>query len=108
MLTRRFVKGDRLVALYATLQDGAGTAIDLTGQTVVFYMKNVTDGTVKVNGSAATIEDELSGQVSYSWAAADIDTAGKYWGWFVRSTAGLVGTHPIGEQLMIEIVNGPV
>jgi hypothetical protein len=108
MQVRRFVKGDRLTLLYATLQDGAGTAVDLTGQIITFYMKNTVDGTIKVNGATATVEDVLLGTIYYSWAEADIDTVGKYWGWFVRTVAGLKGTHPVGEQFMIEIVNGPV
>jgi hypothetical protein len=108
MIIRKFVKGDRLTLLYATLQDGAGSPIDLTSQTVTFYMKPVASDTLKVNGAAVAIESAADGEVSYAWEAADVDTVGKYWGWFVRTRDGKTGTHPIGEQLLIEFAEGPL
>jgi hypothetical protein len=108
LINRKFTRGDTLVPLYATLQDGAGTAISLTDQTITFYMENVADHTLKVNGSAASIQDAAAGEVLYSWAAADVNTVGKFWGWFVRTYGGKRGTHPIGEQLLIEFVDGPL
>jgi hypothetical protein len=42
-------------------------------------------------------------------AAVDVDTEGEYWGWFVRSDgSGKRATHPVGKQLLIEFVDGPV
>jgi hypothetical protein len=107
MIQRNFVKGDRLTALYAQLLDGAGAVIDLLGQSVVFYMVSTVSDVVKVNGKAANIEDSTTGKVSYSWDAEDIDTEGTYWGWFIRVKDGKTGTHPIGEKLLITIVDGP-
>jgi hypothetical protein len=107
MIRREFVKGDLLTLLYAELQDGAGQAINLLGQDIKFYMVHCGTHVVKVNGKTADKEDAAAGKVSYSWEAADVDVVGNYWGWFVRVKEGKTGTHPIGEQFMISIVDMP-
>ena len=108
MLVRQFSRGDTLVALSAILQDGSGVALDLSGQTITFYMESVTTGVAKVSGAAASIVDAATGEVKYEWAAADVDTLGSYWAWFVRTLGGKRATHPIGDRLKIEIVDGPI
>jgi hypothetical protein len=108
MIQRDFVKHDRLTQLYAVLQDGSGKAIDLLGQSILFYMVYADTKIVKVNGKAASIVDAELGEVSYTWEAADVDEVGKFWGYFVRVKDGLTGTHPIGEQLLIHIVPSPI
>jgi subtilase family serine protease len=108
MIRREFVKGDLLIPLYATLQDGAGQPIDLTDTTVAFYMKDAVTDVMKVNAAAATIIDAPTGNIKYDWVAGDVDTLGEYWGWFVRTKGGKTGTHPIGKQLFIVIKEGPV
>ena len=74
-------KGDRLPELQATLTDSAGAAVNLTGLTVRFHMRQVGSRTVKVNG-AATLVTPASGVVKYTWAAVDTDTTGSYQGEF--------------------------
>lgn len=55
-------------------------AIDLTDATsVVFHMRAVSGGAVKVEDGACTIEgDPTLGIVQYEWQAGDTDTAGEF------------------------------
>jgi len=102
MDVREFTCGDIGVSLYATLQDGAGSAIDLTDQTVTFTMESVlSPGTNKVDGEAAAIVSAALGTVRYDWKANDVNTAGVYWGYFIRHSALGKATHPVGKQFQI-------
>lgn len=103
--TRTFTVGDRLVSLYVQLTDGAGNAIDLTGQTATFTMVKVKDGATKVDAASAAIVTAATGQVRYDWQAADVDTPGLFRGFFQRHSGGLLGTHPSdGTMLTIEFL----
>jgi hypothetical protein len=70
-------QGDRKPDLEATLRDGLGNAIDLTGTTVTFAMQAL-DGRVVIADASVTIVDAPGGKVRYSWAAADTAVAGRY------------------------------
>ncbi len=101
IVTRTFTVGDRLISLLADLYDALGEPIVLgAGETVSFRMILVSTGAVKVNNQAATIVtlgDAVAGtpaQVRYDWAAADVDTAGLYAGWFIRTFGGLTEHFP--------------
>jgi hypothetical protein len=74
-------KGDRLPELTATLNDSAGSAVNLTGSTVEFHMRSTAGGTPKVD-AAATLVTPSAGTVKYVWATNDTDTAGSYYGEF--------------------------
>ena len=75
-------KGARLPALEIQLFDGTAK-VDLTGAAVKFSMDDE-NGKNKVNAVAATLDgDPTSGKVSYAWAAADVDTVGKFFGQFL-------------------------
>ncbi|MBM4418811.1 MAG: hypothetical protein FJ033_10935 [Chloroflexi bacterium] len=80
--------GDRLPKIQTTLTS-AGVAVDLTGMTVAFKMRAIGSSVLKVN-AAATIDVAASGQVSYSWASADVDTAGLYLAWWEVTSSGKV------------------
>lgn len=67
----------------ATLQDADGAAIDLSSRSVYFRMVDMSDGTVVVDSDAATKDDAANGQVSFTPAAGDVDTAGEYAIYFV-------------------------
>jgi BppU N-terminal domain len=98
-----FKKGDRLPAVQATLLDRDGDAVDLTGATVLFLMRNQVTKAVKVN-AAATLVNAALGIVSYAWAAADLDTAGFYEAEFEVTLAGLKQTYPNDRFINIEVV----
>jgi hypothetical protein len=100
---RKFTKGDRLVSLYAQLVDADGVAINLTGQTVTFFMEEISSATSKVNGSAVTVVTPSTGHVRYDWASADVDTAAHYDAWFVRTSGGLKAHHP-GQGKYLRVV----
>ena len=101
MITREFSVGDRLTSLYADLYrpDGAPVVLE-AADTVTFRMILVSDGTVKVNNQAATVvtvgsaTTKTPAQVRYDWAAADVDTAGTYAAWFIRTSGGVTEHYP--------------
>lgn len=95
MITREFTVGDRIVSLTAKLWRPGGIPVVLgVTETVTFRMVSVFAGTVKVNDQPATIVSlgslvtNTPAEVRYDWAAADVDTAGEYAGWFTRTLAG--------------------
>lgn len=100
MTTKRFVKGDTLVSLYATLTDYAGNAINLTDHTVAFTMEDH-NGVNKVSGSNASIVDANNGTVRYDWNANDVDTEGLFFGYFVRTNANRTAHHPVKREFQI-------
>lgn len=59
-----------------------GVPVDLTGDTVTFYMRSVNDSTLKVSAGAVTIDTPTTGSVHYNWGASDLDTLGFYVGWW--------------------------
>lgn len=75
-------QGDTTPALRATLEDGSGSAVNLTGAGVRFKMDeprgggNVVDDTV-------TVQDASGGVVEYTWKATDTETPGRYRAEFV-------------------------
>jgi hypothetical protein len=73
---------------------GVDTAKDLTGLSVTFTMINAATGVTKVSAAAATIVTAASGIVSYDFQAADVDTAGVYWGSFKVTESAETDTYP--------------
>ncbi|MEK7178567.1 MAG: hypothetical protein AAB721_02855 [Patescibacteria group bacterium] len=102
MTTFYLKKGDRLPKLRATLLDGDGAAINLTGAAVQFRMRPRGGGALKVD-AAATIVTPASGIVEYSWAALDVDTEGVFDAEFAVTLAGLVQTVPASGAVLVVI-----
>ena len=99
-------QSDLLPLLRATLKDGAGVAVNLTGSTVVFSMRDLIANTLKINEAAVTIITPASGIVEYTWVTANTDTAGTFTGEFeVTDTGGKPLTFPNSRanQLLIVI-----
>lgn len=68
---------------YVEVLDASGTAIALSGATIVCTMRNVHDpsGTPKINrqSTGISITDASAGKFRYAWQAGETDTAGKYY-----------------------------
>ena len=74
-------QNDTAPSIRATLKDGSGSVIDLTGASVRFHMKDLA-GTVKIDTDATVISPATSGIVQYNWTTSDTDTAGTYYAEF--------------------------
>ena len=96
---------DNLEAIGGELLDNSGTAIDLTGKTILFRMVNVDDGTVKVNNQSATIQNASAGQVSYAPTSGDTDTVGKYAAYFIIDDSTDQWFPFDGAKFLIEVVD---
>ncbi len=93
---------DTLIPIASTLTQADGTVVDLSGMTVNFTLV-LPDGTVKLAATAATITDATNGEVQYDLQAADVDTAGTYWAYFIAIDGGESNTYPV-EQGALRIV----
>jgi hypothetical protein len=80
MMAFTIKQNDTSPALQATLEDFAGTPINLNGATIRFHMKSL-EGVIKVD-RAATIVNALGGVVKHNWQAADTNTVGTYFAEF--------------------------
>jgi len=92
---REFTLGDRLTSVKAKLWRPSGAPVVLgVAETVAFRMVLSSTGAVKVNDQAAVVVSVGSlatntpAEVRYDWAAADVDTAGTYSAWFIRTSGG--------------------
>lgn len=76
---------------------------DYTGaNSVKFYMRDESDGSMKVDGAAATIDDEPGGVLKYEWGADDLNATGRYSAWFVVYwTAGPADPEPTSSAEII-------
>ena len=101
-----FIKqNDTSPALQATLKDGSGTVINLTGCSVNFHMRKIGDTAVKTDASA-TISDALNGVVYYQWVASDTDTIGSFECEFeVTFSGGEIESFPNNKFINVEITD---
>lgn len=98
-------QNDTSPSLQATLLDGDGTAVDLTGATVTFHLRPEAGGSAVVDASA-TVVTAASGIVRYDWIAADTATAGAFHGEFeVTYSDSSVGTFPNDDYIAVEITD---
>lgn len=97
-------RNDRSPALSAVLEAPAGSPIDLTGTSVMFFM--VLDGASSPKVSAAaTLVDAANGSVEYDWLGTDTDTAGLYRAEFqVTFAGGVKRTFPEADYIYINVV----
>lgn len=79
-ITHERAVGDKLKPLGAVLDDGSTTSI--AGKTVQFRMVSKSSGDVIVDWEAATVTSGTNRTVSYTFTGTQVDTAGRYRGWF--------------------------
>lgn len=101
-----FIKqNDTSPSLQATLKDGADNAVDLTGATVRFHMRQLGTQTVKVDDDA-TVSDADNGVVYYQWSASDTDTIGSFEAEFeVTFSGGEIESFPNNRFIQVEITD---
>lgn len=96
-------QNDTAPSVEAVLKNSAGTAVDLTGATVNFHMKDLS-GTVVVD-AVASVTDGSGGTVQYDWNSADTDTAGTFYAEFeVEYPDGTIETFPNTGSVAVKIV----
>ncbi len=98
--------GDTRTAIAATLTRPDGTAEDLSGLTLKFAMYD-SEGSAKVaeTSSNVTVTNASAGEVQYNPQAADVDTEGTFFAYFIAETgAGAQDTFPaVRGELKITI-----
>lgn len=100
----KITKGDTLRGPCATLKDSSDAAVDLTDSTVAFRMVLIADSSVKINSSAANIDSAAAGQVSYDFVAADVNAAGEYAAWWIRTEGGKTERFPSGNEYIYVLI----
>lgn len=97
-------RNDTEPPLKATLEDGDGDPVDVSGATVTFHMKESRSGQTVVDKPATLVNDGEDGQVKYSWDGEDTEDAGEYDAEFeVEYGAGGVETFPNSGFLTVEV-----
>jgi hypothetical protein len=77
------------------LRDDKDRSINVTGASVKFNMRNVSNNVVKVDNGSVTTVSSTSGRVKYAFSASDTDTSGNFDGEFqVTFVGGQVETFP--------------
>lgn len=95
-------QNDTSPSLRATLQNAAGSPINLLGANVRFHMKAL-DGTLKVD-QPMTIVSTSGGIVEYDWQASNTNTAGTYYAEFEVTYSDLtIETFPNTDNIAIVI-----
>ena len=93
--------GKRQPPLETTITTDGSTDPLPVGATLAFSMREVGTSTLKVSAAAATIVSEPLNTGRYDWAAADVDTAGPYLGWWTVTATGQSVDTP---EFLIQIV----
>ena len=101
----RIKKGDLLPEITHQFTDADGAAVNLTGATIKFSMWLVDGGTAKINAAAAAIVTAATGQVKYTLAGTDTDTAGRYKGEFEATLTAKKLTSPNNTYISIIIID---
>src|SRR3990172_1642643 len=89
---------------YARAIESTGAAIDLTGATITFMMKNSDTGVIKINPTTTgvTVTAASSGLLHYQWASGNTNTTGTYAIEFeVTPAAGGKFTLPIEKPALV-------
>lgn len=98
-------QNDTWPPIQATLKDAAAAAVNLTGASVKFTLKQ-DGGSVTVNEATATILSAAAGTVEYAWATGDTASAGTYQAeWEVTFSTGKIATFPNTIDKIVVTIN---
>jgi len=87
-------RGDTGPSLQGSIVDDEGNAVNITGASVQFHMRQRGSGSVKVD-KPATISNASEGDVIYNWEVEDTNEAGIFEiEWEVTFSDGTVETFP--------------
>ena len=104
-MTFSIKQNDTAPSLRATLLDGDGNPVNLSGSTVRFHMRLLGQTAIVVNQSA-TLIDAANGIAQYNWVAADTDTIGSYQAEFqVTYSDGAIETFPNDSYIRVDIID---
>lgn len=101
----RIAKGATLPKLQLRLLDGS-TPVNLTGATILFSM-DAEDGTPKVTAQAGAIIVATDGTFEYAFAAADVDTEGRFFGQFKITIGSDIHLVPNNSTQRLRVEIGP-
>ena len=104
---RTIVRHDTFVTARAQFLDEAGVAMDLTGKTVRYVLRDIPTQTLIVNRLAATLENQTTnlGQAYYTYLAAHVANAGDFLEeWVIEQAGGAQETFPVGLPQLVRIV----
>lgn len=105
MSTFYIKQNDTTPSIRATLENGNGDAVDLTGATVRFHMREIGQTTVTTDASAVLVTAN-QGVVQYNWVADDTDAIGSFQGEFeVTYGDGTIETFPNNGYIRVEITD---
>lgn len=101
---------DTRTVLAATLKQpntsGVDTAIDLTGLTVEFKMVDKAGvDVIAQTSTGVTVTTAASGEVQYDFASAGVDTAGRYFGYFVVLDSGESDHFPVKARELVVCIH---
>ncbi len=104
MAEKYYIKvGDYGQTITATCKDSAGVAVDLSGAAEVRFHMGLEGATAEVDAAASVVGDGTAGQVSYTFAEGDTDTAGDYRAEFEVSWATAVITFPNDSYITVKV-----
>jgi hypothetical protein len=104
-MTFSIKQNDTAPSLRATLLNGSGNVIDLTGATVRFHMRELGKTTIIIN-QACTVVNAVGGIVQYDWVAADTDVVGSYQAEFqVTYLDNSIETFPNDGYIWVDIID---
>lgn len=96
--------GDTGPRINATLQDGNGNTVDVTGATVALRLHGLT--VVAALAMVGTVTDGPTGQVHYDWQSGDVVVPGFYAAEFrVTLVSGQVQTFPNDGIILLEMTS---
>lgn len=99
-------QNDTRPQLEVNLRDDRDRPINITGATVVFSMRNVSDDSVKIDEASTTTVSSTGGRVRYSFTAANTNTAGNFDGEFqVTFLDSTIETFPNDGYIRVIIVD---